>query len=83
MSMGVEVGVKGAYILAASTQFGSRILFSAPSCETPPCDKRRSAPPTGAPDWRPQVLSEADARPFFRRAIESGINFFDTAGMST
>jgi aryl-alcohol dehydrogenase-like predicted oxidoreductase len=27
------------------------------------------------------VLSEADARPFFRRAIEAGINFFDTADM--
>jgi aryl-alcohol dehydrogenase-like predicted oxidoreductase len=29
------------------------------------------------------VLSEADARPFFRRAIEAGSNFFDTADMST
>jgi aryl-alcohol dehydrogenase-like predicted oxidoreductase len=27
------------------------------------------------------VLSEDDARPFFRRAIEAGINFFDTADM--
>ena len=28
----------------------------------------------GTPDWRPWVLSEEDARPFFRRAIEAGIN---------
>lgn len=35
----------------------------------------------GTPDWRPWVLSEDDARPFFRRAIEAGINFFDTADM--
>jgi aryl-alcohol dehydrogenase-like predicted oxidoreductase len=35
----------------------------------------------GTPAWRPWVLSEADARPFFRRAIEAGINFFDTADM--
>ncbi|MFN9202573.1 MAG: aldo/keto reductase [Gemmatimonas sp.] len=35
----------------------------------------------GTPDWRPWVLAEEDARPFFRRAIEAGINFFDTADM--
>jgi aryl-alcohol dehydrogenase-like predicted oxidoreductase len=35
----------------------------------------------GTPEWRPWVLSEDDARPFFRRAIEAGINFFDTADM--
>jgi len=35
----------------------------------------------GSPEWRPWVLSEEDARPFFRRAVESGINFFDTADM--
>jgi len=35
----------------------------------------------GTPDWRPWVLSEDDAGPFFRRAIEAGINFFDTADM--
>lgn len=35
----------------------------------------------GTPKWRPWVLDEAAARPFFRRAIESGINFFDTADM--
>jgi aryl-alcohol dehydrogenase-like predicted oxidoreductase len=35
----------------------------------------------GTPDWRPWVLSEEDSRPFFRRAVEAGINFFDTADM--
>jgi aryl-alcohol dehydrogenase-like predicted oxidoreductase len=35
----------------------------------------------GAPAWRPWVLNEADAQPFFRRAVELGINFFDTADM--
>ncbi len=35
----------------------------------------------GDPGWRPWVLDEAAARPFFRRAIELGINFFDTADM--
>jgi len=35
----------------------------------------------GSPSWRPWVLDEAAARPFFRRAIELGINFFDTADM--
>lgn len=35
----------------------------------------------GTPTWRPWVLSEDEARPFFRRAIEAGINFFDTADM--
>ena len=33
----------------------------------------------GSSQWRPWVLDEADALPFFRRAIEAGINFFDTA----
>ena len=33
----------------------------------------------GSPNWRPWVLPEADGRPFFKRAIEHGINFFDTA----
>jgi aryl-alcohol dehydrogenase-like predicted oxidoreductase len=33
----------------------------------------------GDPAWRPWVLDEAAARPFFRRAVELGINFFDTA----
>ncbi|MFN0177593.1 MAG: aldo/keto reductase [Gemmatimonadales bacterium] len=35
----------------------------------------------GDPGWRPWVIDEAAARPFFRRAIELGINFFDTADM--
>ena len=35
----------------------------------------------GNPAWRPWVLDEASARPFFRRAIEAGITFFDTADM--
>ena len=35
----------------------------------------------GDPGWRPWVLDEDAARPFFRRAIEAGINFFDTADM--
>ena len=33
----------------------------------------------GSSDWRPWVLDEHQARPFFKRALESGINFFDTA----
>ena len=33
----------------------------------------------GSPNWRAWVLPEADSRPFFKRAIEHGINFFDTA----
>ena len=35
----------------------------------------------GDPGWRPWVLSEQDGRPFIRRALELGINFFDTADM--
>jgi aryl-alcohol dehydrogenase-like predicted oxidoreductase len=35
----------------------------------------------GSPAWRPWVLDEAASRPFFRHAIEAGINFFDTADM--
>jgi len=35
----------------------------------------------GTPQWRAWVLDEAASRPFFVRAIESGINFFDTADM--
>lgn len=33
----------------------------------------------GSTTWRPWVLEEGAARPFFKRAIEAGINFFDTA----
>ncbi len=35
----------------------------------------------GTPEWRPWVLDEGAAQPFFRRAVEAGINFFDTADM--
>jgi aryl-alcohol dehydrogenase (NADP+) len=35
----------------------------------------------GDPGWRPWVLDERQARPFVRRALELGINFFDTADM--
>ena len=35
----------------------------------------------GSADWRPWVLDQEAAGPFFRRAIEAGINFFDTADM--
>jgi len=35
----------------------------------------------GTPTWRPWVLDEATSRPFYQRAIEHGINFFDTADM--
>ena len=35
----------------------------------------------GSPQWRPWVLDDAAARPFFQRAIEAGITFFDTADM--
>jgi aryl-alcohol dehydrogenase-like predicted oxidoreductase len=35
----------------------------------------------GNPQWRPWILDEDAARPFFQRAIELGITFFDTADM--
>jgi aryl-alcohol dehydrogenase (NADP+) len=35
----------------------------------------------GTPKWRPWVLDEETSRPFVRRALEHGINFFDTADM--
>jgi aryl-alcohol dehydrogenase-like predicted oxidoreductase len=35
----------------------------------------------GTPKWRPWVLDEDTSRPFIRRALELGINFFDTADM--
>jgi len=35
----------------------------------------------GSSDWRPWVLDEEASKPFFRMAVESGINFFDTANM--
>ena len=35
----------------------------------------------GTPQWRPWVLDEDASRPFIKRALEHGINFFDTANM--
>jgi len=33
----------------------------------------------GSPKWRDWVLEEEPSRPFIKRALEAGINFFDTA----
>jgi aryl-alcohol dehydrogenase (NADP+) len=33
----------------------------------------------GSPQWRPWTLDEEHSLPFVRRALEAGINFFDTA----
>src|SRR5437660_8277226 len=35
----------------------------------------------GAKKWRQWVLEEEESRPFIRRALELGINFFDCADM--
>ena len=35
----------------------------------------------GTSEWRSWVLDEDESRPFFQRALELGINFFDTADM--
>ena len=35
----------------------------------------------GTPEWRDWILTEDQSRPFIKRAIELGINFFDTADM--
>ncbi len=35
----------------------------------------------GTPEWRDYILSEEESRPIIRRAVELGINFFDTADM--
>jgi aryl-alcohol dehydrogenase (NADP+) len=35
----------------------------------------------GSSTWRRWVLDEAESRPFFIRALELGVNFFDTADM--
>ncbi len=35
----------------------------------------------GSPEWRPWVLDEEESRPIIERAIELGVNFFDTANM--
>jgi aryl-alcohol dehydrogenase-like predicted oxidoreductase len=35
----------------------------------------------GSSDWRPWVLDAEESRPIIERAVELGINFFDTANM--
>jgi 1-deoxyxylulose-5-phosphate synthase len=35
----------------------------------------------GTPRWRPWILDEAAGRPIVKRAVELGVNFFDTADM--
>ena len=35
----------------------------------------------GSPQWRPWVLDENAAKPFVQRAVDAGINFFDTANL--
>ena len=35
----------------------------------------------GTPAWREWVLNEEASRPFIKKALEAGINFFDTANM--
>ena len=35
----------------------------------------------GSSKWREWVLDEAASRPFIKRALEAGVNFFDTANM--
>lgn len=35
----------------------------------------------GTPKWRKWILTEEHSRPFIQRALELGINFFDTADM--
>jgi len=35
----------------------------------------------GTPEWRPWVHDAEASAPFFKRAIEAGVNFFDTADM--
>jgi aryl-alcohol dehydrogenase-like predicted oxidoreductase len=35
----------------------------------------------GSSEWRPWVLDEAEARPIVERAVDLGINYFDTADM--
>ncbi len=35
----------------------------------------------GSSTWRPWVLDEKQSKPFFKQAIEAGINFFDTADL--
>jgi len=33
----------------------------------------------GTPKWRPYILDEEPSRPFIKKALDAGINFFDTA----
>ncbi len=35
----------------------------------------------GTPKWRPWILDDAAGRPIVKRAVELGVNFFDTADM--
>jgi len=35
----------------------------------------------GTSKWRDWVLDEEESRPFIQRALEAGINFFDTANV--
>jgi aryl-alcohol dehydrogenase-like predicted oxidoreductase len=35
----------------------------------------------GSSEWRPWILDEAESRPLVQRAVELGINYFDTADM--
>ncbi len=35
----------------------------------------------GTSKWRPWILDEEESRPFVKKALEAGINFFDTADM--
>jgi aryl-alcohol dehydrogenase (NADP+) len=35
----------------------------------------------GSPKWRDWVLDEEQSKPFVKRAVEAGINFFDTANV--
>ncbi|MEF8887533.1 MAG: aldo/keto reductase, partial [Haloarculaceae archaeon] len=35
----------------------------------------------GSPEWREWVLDEEESQPIIERAIDLGINFFDTANM--
>ncbi|MBM3450263.1 MAG: aldo/keto reductase, partial [Armatimonadetes bacterium] len=34
---------------------------------------------SGSPTWQPWILEEEASRPYLRRALDEGINFFDTA----
>ncbi len=33
----------------------------------------------GSSKWRDWILEEEDSKPFYKKALEAGINFFDTA----